>query len=270
MLILFVLFLILSFLPLLVAVGFRGPQIRQRKAEINDDLRKAGVSDARLKQLWEGGRDKIAKNIDATFNPLAYFPPAFLLSLVNCAGFAFCLANLRLQYEPGGSSLPISVPEGLVVLARPLLVAFIGVYLFNLGALLRRLYLYDLTEHAFWGYLNRTLLVVGVALAISLTGWKNYLAYFSIGFLLNDFVQGVIETGFEKWGTRKQNASDQTLRNIDGINIWVQYRLEEEGIESVQNLATADAISLTIKTHYNLRTVVDWIDHNLVLMARGR
>ena len=53
------------------------------------------------------------------------------------------------------------------------------------------------------------------------------------------------------------------------MDLWKEYRLQEEGIESVQNLATADVIELAVKTHYNLRTLVDWIDQ-AILIARLR
>jgi hypothetical protein len=60
---------------------------------------------------------------------------------------------------------------------------------------------------------------------------------------------------------------------VSGINLWIEYRLAEEGIENVQNLATADPITLAIHTHYNVRTLVDWIDQALLLhrlRARGK
>ena len=52
---------------------------------------------------------------------------------------------------------------------------------------------------------------------------------------------------------------------VKGINMWKEYRLEEEGIENVQNLATADVTELTVRTHYNFRTLVDWIDQAILL-----
>jgi len=40
---------------------------------------------------------------------------------------------------------------------------------------------------------------------------------------------------------------------------------QEEGIENVENLASADVVALAVRTHYNLRTLVDWIDKAILL-----
>ena len=52
---------------------------------------------------------------------------------------------------------------------------------------------------------------------------------------------------------------------VDGITLWDEYRLEEEGIENVQNLATADLITLALKTHFNFRTLLDWVDQAVLI-----
>ena len=64
----------------------------------------------------------------------------------------------------------------------------------------------------------------------------------------------------------KPSTEDLPLQMVKGINIWKAYRLEEEGIENVQNLATADVTELAVRTHYNFRTLIDWIDQSLLLV----
>ena len=64
----------------------------------------------------------------------------------------------------------------------------------------------------------------------------------------------------------KPSTEDLPLLMVKGINIWKTYRLEEEGIENVQNLATADVTELAVRTHYNFRTLIDWIDQSLLLV----
>ena len=56
---------------------------------------------------------------------------------------------------------------------------------------------------------------------------------------------------------------------IGGIDLWKEYRLEEEGIENIQNLATADVKCLAIKTHYKLQTLVDWVDQAMLSFRLG-
>jgi hypothetical protein len=65
-----------------------------------------------------------------------------------------------------------------------------------------------------------------------------------------------LEKAVELVGIKRDTREDFSLRMVRGINIWKDYRLEEEGIENSQNLATADVIELAVKTHYPLRTLI--------------
>lgn len=47
--------------------------------------------------------------------------------------------------------------------------------------------------------------------------------------------------------------------------MWNTYRLAEEGIENVQQLATCDVIELAIRTHYPLKTLLDWVDQAILI-----
>jgi hypothetical protein len=170
---------------------------------------------------------------------------------------------------------------------RPVVFAFVGVYLFNLGSMVRRLYLADLTEHVFWGGTNRLLLSIAAAIVFatsfefghsntsSVTGSalgfaKSDATFFAIGFLANAFLQAVLQAGLRLGKVTRSKSEDMPLQLVRGINIWKEYRLEEEGIEDVQNLATADVIDLAVKTHYGLRTLIDWIDQSLLITRLGR
>jgi hypothetical protein len=50
------------------------------------------------------------------------------------------------------------------------------------------------------------------------------------------------------------------LRHLEGLNVWYESRLIEEGIESMQNLCTASLVDLMLKTRIPIARVVDWID----------
>jgi hypothetical protein len=58
---------------------------------------------------------------------------------------------------------------------------------------------------------------------------------------------------------------DLPIQLVQGIDIWKEQRFQEEGIENVQNLATADVFSLAVETHYPLRTLIDWIDQAIFI-----
>ncbi len=56
---------------------------------------------------------------------------------------------------------------------------------------------------------------------------------------------------------------------IEGLTIWDEARLLEEGIENVQNLATANVTDLIINTRFNTNRLIDWIDQACLIMHIG-
>jgi hypothetical protein len=50
------------------------------------------------------------------------------------------------------------------------------------------------------------------------------------------------------------------LSALDGMNIWYESRLLEEGIEDIQNLATANVVDVMLRTRIPVDRLVDWID----------
>ncbi len=151
--------------------------------------------------------------------------------------------------------------------------AFLGVYLFNMGHILRRVYHADLTPNVFWGAINRTLLVCGMALAAKSVittdaGQKAELAFFAIGFLANYVMLGMLDRTATLLRIQVP-GNVQPLTLIRGVNLWNESRLEEEGIENVQQLSTCDVVELAINTRYTLRTLVDWVDQAILLRTLG-
>jgi hypothetical protein len=190
--------------------------------------------------------------------------PSTLLTGLYFAGFLLCDSYIRLHYVDNSS--PWLFPRQFVDSTVLLLYAFVGVYIFNLGDMIRRLYLADVSEQVFWGAINRLLLSMGLALVILKSG-LNWGAefYFTIGFLANIVLDWLLERALKLLNMAQPKQDDLPLQMVKGINIWKEYRLEEEGIENVQNLATADAVDLAVRTHYSARTLIDWIDQAIVL-----
>ena len=50
------------------------------------------------------------------------------------------------------------------------------------------------------------------------------------------------------------------LTELEGISIWTEARLMEEGIDNVQAMATAPLHRLVLRTHFTTQRLVDWID----------
>lgn len=268
---------ILAFLPLLMAAFFLAFTLPRKIVSVKQDLAKLTYADGTKDQLSaavagrQGGASKIASENDIDvlagkyFDKFSLLLPALLLTLFYGAGFATCDAYLNMHYNSGS---PWFFPPSFVDTARPLLYAFIGVYLFNLGNMVRRIYLADLNEQVFWGAINRLWLSMGLALVFLKVGVpkesESY-AFFSVGFLANTFLDWILTNSLKFLNLGKPKSEDLPLQMVKGINIWKEYRLEEEGIENVQNLATADVTELTVRTHYNFRTLIDWIDQALLL-----
>jgi len=59
------------------------------------------------------------------------------------------------------------------------------------------------------------------------------------------------------------------LRQLDGVTIWVQARFLEEGIEDMQNLATANLVDLMLHTRMPISRLVDWIDRAFLYLRVG-
>ena len=54
--------------------------------------------------------------------------------------------------------------------------------------------------------------------------------------------------------------------DLDGLNVFYEQRLVEEGIEDIQNLATADFVELMLHTRIPLGRLVDWVDQGLLYL----
>jgi hypothetical protein len=57
-----------------------------------------------------------------------------------------------------------------------------------------------------------------------------------------------------------QLTPDYPLNQLDGLNVWYEARLVEEGIEDMQNLATANLVDVMLHTRVPVARLVDWVD----------
>ena len=255
---------VLACLPLLMAGFFRAFSLPRKLLVVQGELEKLAPSSSPTMPSAAEAAPRIDALAQTYFSKSRLFLPSVLLTFFYLAGFALCDCYLSLRYSEQAIRL---FPASLVLTARPLLFAFIGVYLFNLGTMIRRLYLADINEQVFWGALNRLLLSMGLALVILKLGLDKTegMIYFSIGFLANIVLEWILEQTLKVLSINKPKQDDLPLQMVRGINIWKEYRLGEEGVENVQNLATADVLDLAVRTHYSLRTLIDWVDQALVL-----
>jgi hypothetical protein len=55
-------------------------------------------------------------------------------------------------------------------------------------------------------------------------------------------------------------TSEYPLDQLDGLNLWYEARLTEEGVEDMQNLTTMSLVDVMLHTRVPPGRLVDWVD----------
>lgn len=152
--------------------------------------------------------------------------------------------------------------------------AFLGVYLSALQHIFRRYAANDLSPTLYYGSSVRMIFAATTALVIynayaALAGEGNSNSgitatiWPALGFLIGVFPQRGL-----RWLTDRVSMlsppSDPSVRAaplemIEGVESHDVLRLEELGIDTCYDLATADFVPLLLKTPYSARQLIDWI-----------
>ena len=265
---------LLALLPLIVAVVFRAAVLPDRISTMVAALTAAeSRTDPEIpngKDYVLQGRHRVVREFGSLYNTRLIFP-AFLLSLFYLIGFSLGVLLIATVH---GVPCPAPFCRSLMCIPLEYLrnpeAALVGCYVFNTGVLIRRSFAADITKNVFWGAINRVILSVGFSIAVAISPLPSYfLVSFAIAFFPRLFVTWLRKL-LTKTLALNDSAPELDIQLVQGIDVWKEERLEEEGIESVQNLATADALSLAVKTHYPQRTIIDWIDQALLIQRFPR
>lgn len=206
--------------------------------------------------------------------PIAPFDsPLFIATILSFLGWIFV-------FFPVSSTLNLSNPNLPIANANPITYGFLGAYIFSVGALVSQYINDDLQPRYYAAMTNRYLMVLSLSwlLRLSETVIPNinptnilFVAFFiglfpTVGLRLFQrtvrMALGLVFRGFDE---------PQPLSDIDGINALVEDRLALEGIENLQNLASANIVDLMLKTRYPVEQIIDWIDQALLqIHARER
>jgi hypothetical protein len=162
----------------------------------------------------------------------------------------------------------------------PVTAAFLGSYFFCLQLLFRRYVRRDLRPSAYVGCVYRMVIaVIGiwvldiaaplftvgeVKLGLIVTG-------FSIGVfprVLFQLLQGVAKK-LVPAAVLPSLKSDLPISDLDGLTVWHEARLEDEDIENVPNMATADLLDLMVSTRFPADRLIDWIDQAILFTVLG-
>ena len=167
--------------------------------------------------------------------------------------------------------------------ATPVHFAFLGAYFFSLQMLFRRFVRRDLGPNAYLGVALRIVLaVVGVwvaivaldALALSESlGQTGSLTFaFAVGafpVIVWKLVSALTKNIPGMAVALPSLKSDLPLNKLSGLTVWHETRLEEEDVENVQNMATADIVDLMLHTRFPPDRIIAWVDEAMLYVHLG-
>jgi hypothetical protein len=142
---------------------------------------------------------------------------------------------------------------------------FLGAYGFLILDLGRRYYRDDLKSSAYISATMRivfaSLLIVAIDAAVDPPRRSELLVAFFIGFFPRagfTWLRLMVPDGLR--ALLPTLESDYPLDRLEGLNVWYEARLLEEGIESMQHLCSANLVDLMLRTRAPVSRLVDWLD----------
>jgi len=270
--------LALAFFPLFIYGFFFFVILDLKSKAVAMDLGERGAF--KMKSVTWNSEEDVLKEVKKLYSSKRFIWPVFFGVFFNLIFFSIVWDIIRLKWGQEIGDVTCFFEKKFLLAAELPVVAFVGVTIFNYGHILRRLYLWDLTPHVFWNAVYRVWLVFAVAVVVSsaasLFGTEDkrhtftHAAFFFLGFIINSTLLKFLERAQQYFHSKRAKAQDLPLSLIQGISFWHEYRLEEEGIENVQNLATCDVVELALNTRYNLRTLLDWVDQAILVHRLGQ
>jgi hypothetical protein len=180
--------------------------------------------------------------------------PLFLTTAVLAAGWTGVLWDLTFSTNPSG-------PTDMLKFG------FIGSYSFIIQMLMRRFFQSDLKASAYASAVLRVFVVaILVGVVHQITAIRDHpeieaIVAFVIGFFPLAGMQVLQRVGAAALRVAVPSLTPAyPLSQIDGLNVWYEARLLEEGIEDMQNLATANLVDVILHTHVPVGRLIDWVD----------
>lgn len=143
---------------------------------------------------------------------------------------------------------------------------FLGAYSFILQMLIRRFFQSDLRPSAYANALLRLIIVLILVTALyQILPQQNPRSAAVIAFVIGFFPLAGMQAiqRFAATALRVVVPSlnpPYPLNQVDGLSVWYEARLLEEGIEDMQSLATANFVDVILHTRVPVGRLVDWVD----------
>jgi hypothetical protein len=199
----------------------------------------------------------VSRSGEGTVKIEALFP-LFLFTAVVATGWTgvFWLDNVIAATGPPAS---YSTPDMMAF-------AFMGAYAFTVQMLVRRYFQADLKSSAYAGSFVRMAVAVGAVAVLHRAGLLgDGTVQAALAFVIGSFpLMGLqlLHRAAAKVGKYVVPVLNfpHPLSDIEGLSIWYEARLLEEGIEDMQNLLTANLPEVILHTRVPVGRLVDWID----------
>lgn len=184
---------------------------------------------------------------------------------------------------PPGEKLPVGGSEPWVnafePTAVPLTMAFLGAYFFSLQLLFRRYVLKDLRGSAYVTVSMRIILAMiavwVLTFAVEDLDTVSSQQLLVLGFAIGVFplvIWQIVGSIFKRVAgiTLPSMRSNLPVSDLDGLTVWHEARLQEEDIENLPNMATADLVELLLNTRLSPERIIDWVDQAVLYTQLGR
>ena len=186
------------------------------------------------------------------------------------------LSILEKNY-PGDDAWYLWAAEPVLV---PAAFGFLGAYFFSLQMLIKRFMRRDLGPNVYNAVSMRIILAtLGVWVAAQWIELANkmptghgtvFMLSFAVGafpLIIWQLVANMLKRLPGVFFALPNLVGTQPLSQLDGLSVWHEARLDEEDIENVPNLATADIVELMLNTKIAPNRIIDWVDQAILLMV---
>lgn len=179
-------------------------------------------------------------------------------------------------------------PAAGLPIARDILVGhlmfwcWLGAYVYSVDRIVRHYLAKDLTPNVYVAVAKRFTVafvvgtLIGIALGIEnqhllrLSFDANLTAVYVVGFFIGMFpedglrwIRAAARRALRQPG---KDYEDSSLSSIKGIGVWQEGRLDQEGIVNVQNLASANLLTIVANTPFDVGQLVDWVDQAILVV----
>ena len=238
---------------------------------VNPILEKSGAAGSGTDTPWDQGSFSDTDSIIALETTVPVIAATILIAL----GWLTSLPP-----QGGAQSGPgLSFDAALIPQMTPVSFAFLGAYVFSLQMLFWRYVRKDLRPNAYMALALRmilaTLSIWAASIAVqvmdqNITLNQLLVLGFTIGFLPRVAWQ-LIAAAAKKGGRLALPSLGTSLPITDlaGLTVWHESRLQEEDIENIPNMATADIAELMLNTRFPPDRIVDWVDEAILYTHVG-